>query len=175
MLVLDLLRLGVGLLLALLGSATETEDKVEGGLLLDVVVGEGATILELLSGEDETLLIRRNTLLVLDLGLHIIDCVRRLNLKGNGLPRKGFHEYLHRCSGLGFVLRKWRWKLRRLYIVQWDRPFCWAILGPKASWTRSAYVIRVLFSVKTSKFFPILKVLFDHLIKSSKSHFQNYL
>jgi len=108
-LVLDLLRLGVGLLLALLGTTTETEDKVEGGLLLDVVVGEGAAVLELLSGEDETLLIRRDALLVLDLGLDIVDGVRRLHLKGDGFPRKGFHEYLHRCWWLGFpgfVLRK---------------------------------------------------------------------
>ena len=41
---------------------------MEGGLLLDVVIGEGAAILELLSGEDQTLLIGRNTFLVLDLG-----------------------------------------------------------------------------------------------------------
>jgi len=42
--VLDLLRIGVGLLLALLGATAETEDKVEGGLLLDVVVSEGVFI-----------------------------------------------------------------------------------------------------------------------------------
>ena len=48
--VLDLLWLGVGLLLALLTSSTETEDKVKGGLLLDVVVLESAAILELLAG-----------------------------------------------------------------------------------------------------------------------------
>jgi hypothetical protein len=34
---------------------------VEGRLLLDVVVAECATILELLSGEDETLLVGGNT------------------------------------------------------------------------------------------------------------------
>lgn len=54
---LDLLGLGVGLLLAFLGAAAEAEDKVERGLLLDIVVGEGAAILELLSGEDEALLV----------------------------------------------------------------------------------------------------------------------
>ncbi|EMD62299.1 hypothetical protein COCSADRAFT_94378, partial [Bipolaris sorokiniana ND90Pr] len=41
-------------------------------LLLDVVVGKGAAILELLSGEDQALLVRGNALLVLDLGLDII-------------------------------------------------------------------------------------------------------
>ena len=49
-------------------TTTETEDQVERGLLLDVVVGEGAAVLQLLSSEDQTLLIRRDALLVLDLG-----------------------------------------------------------------------------------------------------------
>ena len=47
LLVLDLIRLGVGLLLALLSTAAEAEDKVEGGLLLDVVVGERGAVLDL--------------------------------------------------------------------------------------------------------------------------------
>lgn len=37
------------------------KDKVERGLLLDVVVAEGAAILELLSSEDEALLVRGDT------------------------------------------------------------------------------------------------------------------
>ena len=32
--------------------------KVKGGFLLDIVVGKGAPVLELLSGEDQALLIR---------------------------------------------------------------------------------------------------------------------
>ena len=61
---LDLLGGGVDLLLALLGTTTQTEHQVEGRLLLDVVVGQGAAILELLAGENETLLVRGNSLLV---------------------------------------------------------------------------------------------------------------
>jgi hypothetical protein len=38
-------------------ATTETEDEMEGRLLLDVVIGEGATIFELLSSEDQSLLI----------------------------------------------------------------------------------------------------------------------
>ncbi|KAL8170394.1 hypothetical protein V2J09_022198 [Rumex salicifolius] len=71
-LVLDLLGLGVSLLLPLLGATAEAEDQVE--------LGEGAAVLELLSGEDEPLLVRRNTFLVLDLRLHIVDRVRGFNL-----------------------------------------------------------------------------------------------
>jgi hypothetical protein len=63
-LVLDLLRGGVNLLLALLGTTTQTQDEVESGLLLDVVVAQGTAVLELLAGEDETLLIWRDAFLV---------------------------------------------------------------------------------------------------------------
>ena len=49
-------------------TATETEHEMQGGLLLNVVVGKGAAILELLAGEDQTLLIGRDAFLVLDLG-----------------------------------------------------------------------------------------------------------
>ena len=51
---------GVGLLLALLTTTTQTEDKVEGGLLLDVVVAEGAAILKLLASKDQALLVGRD-------------------------------------------------------------------------------------------------------------------
>jgi len=80
--VLDLLRLGVGLLLALLASSTETENEVKGGLLLDVVVLEGAAVLKLLASEDETLLVRGDALLVLDLGLDSLNGVSALDLQG---------------------------------------------------------------------------------------------
>jgi len=56
-LVLDLLRGGVDLLLALLTATTQTQDEMQRRLLLDVVVREGAAVLELLAGEDETLLV----------------------------------------------------------------------------------------------------------------------
>ena len=63
-LVLDLLWCGVDLLLALLGTATKTEDEVKGRLFLDVVVGKGATVLELLASEDQSLLVGWDSLLV---------------------------------------------------------------------------------------------------------------
>jgi hypothetical protein len=63
-LVLDLLGGGVDLLLALLTTTTQAEDEVKGRLLLDVVVRKSAAILELLTSEDQALLVRGNTLLV---------------------------------------------------------------------------------------------------------------
>jgi hypothetical protein len=62
---------------------------------LDVVVGKGAAILKLLAGEDEALLIWRNTLLVLDLLLDLVDRIGRLNLEGDGLASQGLDEDLH--------------------------------------------------------------------------------
>ena len=53
--------------------------------LLNVVVREGSAVFELLASEDKTLLIRRDALLVLNLALDVVDGVRRLNLKGDGL------------------------------------------------------------------------------------------
>jgi hypothetical protein len=50
----------VGLLLALLGTTTEAEHQVEGGLLLDVVVAESTSVLELFASEDQTLLVGGN-------------------------------------------------------------------------------------------------------------------
>ena len=44
-------------------------------LFLDVVVAQRTSVLELLAGEDETLLVWGDAFLVLDLGLHIVDGV----------------------------------------------------------------------------------------------------
>ena len=78
-----------------LHSTSESEDKMESGLLLDVIVAEGSAVLELLTSEDESLLIWRDTLLVLDLGLNVLDGVSWLNIKGDGLTSEGLNEDLH--------------------------------------------------------------------------------
>ena len=46
----------------------------------------------MLSGEDQTLLVRGDSLLVLDLGLDIVDRIGGLDLEGDGLARKGLDE-----------------------------------------------------------------------------------
>ena len=68
-----------------LHTTTEAEHKVKGGFLLDVVVGQGTTILKLLAGENEALLVGGNALLVLNLRLDVVDGVRGLNLESDGL------------------------------------------------------------------------------------------
>jgi len=77
------------------GAATETEDQVKGGLLLNIVVIQSSPIFQLLSSEDESLLVRWNALLILDLGLDIIDGVRGLDLQGDRLACEGLDEDLH--------------------------------------------------------------------------------
>jgi hypothetical protein len=65
---------------------------VKGGFLLDVVVGQGAAVFELLASEDQALLVRGDALLVLDLGLDVVDGVARLNLEGDGLASEGLDD-----------------------------------------------------------------------------------
>jgi hypothetical protein len=58
---------------------------VQGGLLLDVVIRESTSIFQLLSSEDQTLLIRGDSLLVLDLGFDVVNGIRWLNIERDGL------------------------------------------------------------------------------------------
>jgi len=78
-----------------LHATSKSEDEMESGLLLDVVVGESSAIFQLLTSEDQSLLVWWDSFFVLNLSLHIIDGVARLNVKGDGLPSERFHEDLH--------------------------------------------------------------------------------
>jgi hypothetical protein len=71
---------------------------MESGLLLDVVVGKSSAILELLTSKNQSLLVRGNSLLVLNLGLDIVDGVGRLNLESDGLSSQSLDENLHTTS-----------------------------------------------------------------------------
>ena len=79
--------LGAGLL-----ATAQAQHQVKRRLLLDVVVSQGAAVLQLLAREDEALLVRGDALLVLDLGLDIVDGVRRLDLERDGLSSAQAHE-----------------------------------------------------------------------------------
>jgi hypothetical protein len=66
-------------------TTTQAKHEVEGRLLLDIVIREGAAVLQLLAREDQTLLIRGDTLLVLDLLLNVINSVTGLDIESDGL------------------------------------------------------------------------------------------
>jgi len=95
LLMLVLFGSSVILLLALLGTTTKSKNKVEGGLLLNVIVREGSAVFKLFTSEDQSLLVRRDALFVLNFSLHILNSIRGLDLKGDGLTREGFDENLH--------------------------------------------------------------------------------
>merc|ERR1712180_30468 len=79
-------------------SSSEPEDEMESGLLLDVIVRQSPAVLQLFSSKDQPLLVWRDSFFVLDLGLHVFDGVRRLNLESNGLTGQGLHKDLHTSS-----------------------------------------------------------------------------
>merc|ERR1712070_789256 len=68
-----------------LHTTSKSEDEMEGRFLLDVVIRESSSILKLLSSEDKSLLIWRNTFLVLDLSLDVFNGVSWLNIESDGL------------------------------------------------------------------------------------------
>ena len=76
-------------------TSSESQDQVESGFLLNIVVRECSSILKLLSCEDESLLIWWDTFLVLDLCFHVFNGVSWLNIKGDCLSCKGLDENLH--------------------------------------------------------------------------------
>merc|ERR1712106_1036174 len=78
-----------------LHTTSESENKMEGRFLLDVVVRESSSILKLLSSKDQPLLVWGDSLLVLNLSFDILDGIRGLNLKGDGLSSQGLDKDLH--------------------------------------------------------------------------------
>ena len=54
-------------------AAAHAKNQVHRVLLQDVIVREGAAVLELLARKDQALLVGRDALLVLDLGLDVLD------------------------------------------------------------------------------------------------------
>ncbi|KAK9102960.1 hypothetical protein Sjap_020214 [Stephania japonica] len=56
-------------------TTTKTENKVQSRLLLNVIISECPTILKLFPSKDEPLLIRGDSLLVLNLSLDIVNGV----------------------------------------------------------------------------------------------------
>ena len=78
-------------------TSTKSQHQVQGALLLDIVVGQSSAILELLSGENKTLLVGWDTLLVLNLSLHVLNSIGALDLQGDGLTSQGLDEDLHVC------------------------------------------------------------------------------
>merc|ERR550532_186884 len=76
-------------------TTSKSENQVEGRFLLNVVIRKSSAIFELLSSKNESLLLRRDAFLVLNLGLDVGNRVIGLNVQGDGLSGQGFDEDLH--------------------------------------------------------------------------------
>ena len=83
---------------------------MESGFLLDVVIAQGSAIFQLLSCKDESLLVGRNTFLILNFSpnqklakqatckinlLHIVNGVALFDIQSNCLSSQSLNEDLH--------------------------------------------------------------------------------
>ena len=58
-----------------LHATTQAQHQVQRGLLLDVVVGQGAAILQLLASKDQALLVWRDALLCMRPDITVTNCM----------------------------------------------------------------------------------------------------
>jgi hypothetical protein len=63
-------------------------------LFLYVVIRQGPAVLELLPGEDQALLVRRDALIGLDLGRDVVEVFLSLHGERGGLARQRLHDDL---------------------------------------------------------------------------------
>jgi len=68
---------------------------VHSTFLLNVVVTQSAAIFQLLSSKDQSLLVWWDTFFVLDLSLHILNCVTGFNLQRDSLSSQCLDKNLH--------------------------------------------------------------------------------
>jgi len=57
---------------------------VKSRFFLDVVISKGSTVFELFTGEDKSLLVRRDTFFVLDFSFDVFNGIRWFNIKSDG-------------------------------------------------------------------------------------------
>lgn len=66
--------------------------------LVDVVVLKCASVFQLLSGVNESLLVRWNSFLVLNFVLYVLNCVSYFNIKSDGFASESLDKDLHTTS-----------------------------------------------------------------------------
>merc|ERR1712042_230457 len=81
-----------------LHTASQTENQMQSGLLLDVVIRESSAIFKLFASKDQPLLVWGNAFLDLNLSLDIFNGIRWFYLKRDSLASQGFHKNLHTTS-----------------------------------------------------------------------------
>ena len=126
--------------------AAQAQHQVQRRFLLDVVVRERATVLELLARENEALLVGRNALLVLDLALDHVDRVGGLHLESDCLARQRLDENLQSHAHMARAgQREPRWEDQRAgtptqrYVLRSRAGLCLTARGMHAARTLPAY------------------------------------
>ncbi len=71
-------------------STSEPEDHIHAGSVLDVVIGHGSSVFELLSSEDESLLLCRDTFPIEELGFDAFNCFVFFDVHGDDFSCEGF-------------------------------------------------------------------------------------
>ena len=79
-------------------------DKMKDGVLSNVVVRE--RVAAVVKYEGEPLLVRGDTLLILDFGLHVINPIRWLNVEWDGLAGRGLDRDLHTTKATKYYITK---------------------------------------------------------------------
>jgi len=104
-----------------LHTSSKSENQMESGFFLDIVVRKCSSILKLLSSKDKSLLIWWDTFLILDFSFNVLNGVSWLNVKSNGFSSKGLDEDLHTSSKSedqvesGFLLNVVVWKSSSIF------------------------------------------------------------
>merc|ERR1739848_120153 len=79
-------------------STTQTQNQMERRLFLDIVIGQCASVLQLLPCEDQPLLVWRDAFFVLNFSFDVVNGVRCFDIKSNGLPSERLHKDLHSAA-----------------------------------------------------------------------------
>jgi hypothetical protein len=66
-----------------LHTSSKSEDQVESGFLLNIVVWKSSSILKLLSSKDKSLLIWWDSFFILDFSFYILNSIGWLDIKGD--------------------------------------------------------------------------------------------
>jgi len=90
-----------------LHTSSQSEDQVESGFLLNVIIGESSAVFQLFTSKDESLLIGRDAFLVLDLSLNVVDGVWWFNVQGDCLSSQSLDEDLHTSSKSENQMKGW--------------------------------------------------------------------
>merc|ERR1712094_66561 len=67
-------------------------------LFLYVVIRQRAPVLQLLTSEDETLLVRWDSFFVLNFRFYVVNSITSFNIKSNCFPGEGLDEDLHAAA-----------------------------------------------------------------------------